>query len=156
MKNKILKWLFSDYAKELQEKNKKALELQIEAYKATLDVKDLIRSRLKSVRPTHPDEDTILRNHLASLDTEERLAFLGKAKEVTNNEAFKKVVLSLLVELQMKAGLESQDMVDVNFNRAGVNGVMLIEEELQGLTSMYIKEHNDMAKMTDDERLSAL
>lgn len=156
MKEKILGWLFKGYKERLKKESDKAFNLKWEAYKATFDVKDLIRSRMKSVRPTHPDSNTILSDHLAGLDDESRLSFLAKAKDVTSNETFKLVVLSLLVEFQQKASLYSNDMVDVNFNRASINGIQTLEEELQGLTSTYYKEQEDRKKMTEEERLSAL
>ena len=126
MKEKILGWLFKGYAQKLKRESDRAFNLKWEAYKATFDVKDLIRARMKSVRPTHPDANTILSDHIAGLDDESRLAFVAKAKDVTNNETFKVVVLSTLVELEKKASLEANDMVEVNFNRASINGVQLV------------------------------
>lgn len=156
MKKRILEWLFKSYARKLQKDNIKLLKLQMEAFKETLDVKDVIRKRMKSVRPNHPDSDTVLANHLASLDDETRIAFLGKAKSVMDNETLKVVVLSLLVELQQKASLYSNDMVSVNFNRASINGVQLLEEELQNLTSLYHKENSERQKITPEESFEVI
>lgn len=156
MKEKILGWLFKGYVARLEKESQETLDLRIEAFKATFDVKDLIRARMKSVRPTHPDSNTVLSDHMAGLDDESRLAFLAKAKDVTSNETFKIITFSLLVELEQKAGLYASDMVEVNFNRASINGVQLIEEELQGLTATYYKEQKERGAMTEEERLSAL
>jgi hypothetical protein len=156
MKEKILGWLFKGYVARLKKDSRESFDLQIEAFKATFDVKDLIRARMNSVRPTHPDSNTILSDHMAGLDDESRLAFLAKAKDVTSNETFKIVTLSLLVELEQRAGLYANDMTEVNFNRASINGVQLIEDELVGLTSTYYKEQEEREKMTENERLSAL
>lgn len=156
MKEKILGWLFKGYVAKLKTNSEASLELQMEAFKATLDIKDVVRERMKSVRPTHPDSNTILSDHMAGLDDVGRMSFLSKAKDVTTNETFKIVTLSLLVELEQKAGLVADDMVEVNFNRASLNGVQLIEEELISLTSTYYKEQEEQKKMTEEERLSAL
>lgn len=156
MKQKIIDWLFKEYKQKLKNDSEQSLNLQMEAFKATLDIKDLIRIRFKSVRPGHPDANTILNDHLSGLDDVSRTSFLSKAKDVTSNEAFKTVVLSLLVDLQRKAGLDSPDMTEVNFNRASVNGVQLIEDELENLTSLYHKENEEKQKITEDERFSAL
>lgn len=156
MKEKILGWLFKGYTQKLKADNESSFELKMEALKATLDIRDVVRERMKSVRPTHPDANTILSDHMAGLDDESRRAFLSKAKDVTSNETFKIVVLSLLVELEQKAGLVAGDMVEVNFNRASINGIQILEEELIGLTSTYYKEQEEQKKMTEDERLSAL
>lgn len=156
MKDKILAWLFKSYAEKIKNDYAEALEVQLDAYKQTLDVRDVVRNRMKSINPNRPDDDSVLRNHLAGLSDEARIAFLGKAKEVTDNETFKICALSLLVDLQKSAGLESNDMVEVNFNRASINGVMLLEEQLDALTSMYIKEKDEIKTMSEEERLSAL
>jgi len=156
MKNSILGWLFKGYVEKLNKDSQDSLELQIEAFKATLDIKDLIRERMKSIRPRHPDEDTILRTHIAGLDDDGRLSFYSKAHQVTENEAFKITAESLLSEFQQKAGLYSGDMTTVNFNRAGVNGVQLLEEELLGLSTTYKIEKEERRKMTEEERHSAI
>ena len=156
MKDKILGWLFKGYVTRLKKESQKTFDLRVEAFKATFDIKDLIRTRMNSVRPTHPDANTILSDHLAGLDDESRLAFLAKAKDVTSNETFKIVTLSLLVEFQQKASLYATDMTEVNFNRASINGIQTLEEELVGLTSTYYKEQEDRKKITEDERHSPL
>lgn len=156
MKEKILGWLFKGYIRKLKADSERSLNLQIEAFKTTLDIKDLIRARMKSVRPTHPDSNTILNDHMAGLDEESRRSFLSKAKDVTSNETFKTVVLSLLVEFQQKASLFASDMTEVNFNRASINGIQTLEDELIGLTSTYYKEQEEQKKITEDEKFSAL
>ena len=156
MKHKLLGWLFKGYVRKLNRESEHTLELQMEAFKATLDIKDLIRERMKSIRPRHPDDDTILRNHIAGLDDEDRLSFYSKAHQVTKNKAFQIIVESLLAEFQQKAGLYADDMTSVNFNRAGVNGVQLLEEELTGLSATYKKEQKERQKMTETERYSAI
>ena len=153
---KLLGWLFKGYAQKLKADSERSLELQMEAFKATLDIKDVIRARMKSVRPTHPDSNTILSDHIAGLDEVGRASFLSKAKDVTSNEAFKTVALSLLVEFQQKASLFANDMTEVNFNRASINGIQTLEDELIGLTSTYYKEQEERSKMTKEERFSVL
>lgn len=129
---------------------------EIDFYKQTLDIKDLIRERLKGIRPNHPEDNTILQNHLAGLDDASRLAFLSKAHDVTENTTFKVVLTSLMIESEHKGMIDSVDMEEVNFNRASINGLMLMEEELTLLDKSYKveKSHNDT--MTDEERLSTL
>jgi hypothetical protein len=156
IKEKILGWLFKGYVKKLKEETEHTLELQMEAFKATLDIKDIVRARMKSVRPTHPDSNTILSDHIASLDDVGRTSFLAKAKDVTSNETFKTVVISLLVEFQQKASLFAGDMTEVNFNRASINGIQVLEEELVELTTTYYKEQEENKNMTENERLAPL
>lgn len=156
MKDKILGWLFKSHVKRLKESSETALELQMEAFERTLDVKDLIRERLKGIRPNHPEENTILQNHISTLDDASRLVFLSKAHEVMENPTAKLVMESLMIESEHKAMIEAVDIVDVNFNRASINGLMLYEEEMERLDTMYKTEKEQQKEMTDAERLSAL
>jgi hypothetical protein len=156
MKNKILGWLFKSYAEGVKEDGRKTLELQMEAFKATFDVKDLIREKLKGIRPSHPDDDTVLQTHLAGLDDASRLAFLAKAHAVITNETYQVVIKSLIVESLHDAMLNAGDMTEVNFNRATINGLILVEDELMTLDKMYLEEQERTKKMTEEERLSAL
>lgn len=157
MKNKILAWLFKDYAKRLKEESSKTLELQMEAYKATFNVKDAIRERLKGIRPNNPDDNSILNNHLSSLDDQSRLAFLSKAYEIIENNTTLKVVIdSIIIEQEHNSMMYASDMAEVNFGRGSINGVMLVEESLNSLSGMYKKEKEFNQKMSEEERLSVL
>lgn len=156
MKNRILEYLFKGYSKSIKEEAERGLETKLEAYKATLDIKDLVRDRLKGVKPNNPDDNTILFNHLDGLDDASRLAFLSRAYDIVNNETFKIVIKSLIVESEHKAVLDSGNMEEVNFNRATVNGLMLLEEELNQLATQYKNEKEESKGMTENERYSAL
>lgn len=155
MWNKILGWLFKSYAKEQREFHEKLSQAYIDAYKSNLDILDLIRTRLGGIRPNR-DGSTILQEHLARLDDAQRIVFLSKAKDVLDNETFKVVVESLIVEWEHDAMLYAPSMAEVNFNRASVNGIMLVEEELAGLSTLYAEEQERNKKMSEEERLSAL
>jgi hypothetical protein len=154
MKNKILEYLFRSYARKVKAEAQEVAELKFEAYKSTLDIKDLIRERFKGVRLNRYDDNTILENHLGSLEDENtRLAFLSKAYDIIkNNDAFKIVVESLLVQSEHQAALFSEDMPSVNFNRATCNGAMLVEEELGRLSSMYLSEKDSNKPLTQEEK----
>jgi hypothetical protein len=156
MKDKILGWLFKGYIKQLKESSQDEVKLQIEAYRATLDVRDIVRAKLKGVRPNHPYDDTILQNHLSSLDDATRLVFLSHAHEVVENETYKKVVLSLIVQSEHDAIMNAKDIVEVNFSRATINGLILIEDELLILDKMYREEEAMRKVLTEEERLSAI
>lgn len=156
MKHKILRWLFKSYARELRQDASRSVSLQMEAFKATLDIKDAIRERFKGVRPQHPDSDTLLATHMAGLDNPSLLGFLAKAKQVIDNETFQIVALSLMLESIDMAALHSPDMSHVNFNRATVNGVQLLEDTMEMLAKQYKEQDELNRKMTEEERLSAL
>lgn len=151
MKNKILEFLFKRYAKGLQV----SADIRHELYESSLDVVDLVRGRLKGLRVGYPDTD-VLQDKLSSLGTPERLDFLSKAQDIVQNDTFKFIVDYLIMESEHKAMLNAVDMAQVNFNRATINGLMLLEEELTRLASMYKDEKELNKGMTEAERHSAL
>lgn len=152
MKNRVLKWLFKGYAKELKDQS----ELREEAEKQAFDIKDLVRERLKGIRPNHPEDNTVLQNHLYGLDDGTRLVFLSKARDALRNETLRVVIKSLIIESEHKAVLDAPTMVEVNFNRATINGAMLIEEELESLDAMYKEESERNKKLSEEDRFAPL
>lgn len=153
MINKILEYLFRSYTLNIKRKADEALELKFEAYKATLNISDVIAERYRGIRIGRPNGFSILENKLGSLDDESRLAFLSKAHNIIqNNETFKIVIDSLIVESVENAGLNAENMTNVNFNRAEGKGILLVEEELQRLSSMYITEKEQNKPLTQEEK----
>jgi len=148
MKYKILGWVFKDYKRGLDEN----LMLEKRVFKATGDVKDIVRERLKGIRPGHPDENSNwLAVHISNMEKPERLEFLSKAHTILKDTTFKVVMEYLMTEAMRKATLEAGDIVDVNFQRATVNGLMLLEEELSNLSSTYLEEKKLQELITIEE-----
>ena len=148
MQDKILGFVFGGYKRRLDEDYNNKVQL----FKASGDIKDVIRERLKGVRPGHPNENpTWLNTYILSLDTPERLDFLSKLHAASKNEPFKKVVDYLISEAQRKATLEATDIIDVNFQRATINGLMLLEEELDYYANLYIEEKKAKELLTPEE-----
>lgn len=153
MLEKIQGWVFSGYKRRLEND----YEDKVRLFEATVDIKDIVRERLKGVNPKRPDENQAsLMTLVASFETPERLDFLSKAYTIAENTTLKTVTDYLLTECMRKATTESEDMGDVNFQRATMNGLMLLEEELGNLAGMYLEEKKLQELMTPDERLSAL
>jgi len=148
MRNEILGWVFKDYKRGLDEN----LMLEKRVFKATGDVKDIVRERLKGIRPGHPDENSNwLAVHISNMEKPERLEFLSKAHTILKDTTFKVVMEYLMTEAMRKATLEAGDIVDVNFQRATVNGLMLLEEELSNLSSTYLEEKKLQELITIEE-----
>jgi hypothetical protein len=156
IKNKILSYVLKGYTRSIRKKYRLLYEQDIELYKATLDIKDLIRERLKGIRPNHPEDNSILHNYIAGLDDVSRLAFLSKAHDVLKNDTFKVVCESVIEELIQKAVLHSKDMSEVDFNRASINGVSLIEEELFLLNKSYLEEKKNSRPISTEESFEIL
>lgn len=154
MKNKILEYLFRGYTRDIKRQAEEVSDLKFEAYKATINIGDVIEERYRGIRKNRPGGLTLLEEKLASLDDDNsRLAFLGKAYDIIkNNETFKVVVDSLIVEAVEEAGILAPEMKDVNFHRAITKGVLQVEEELSRLSSMYLSEKDKNTPMTEEEK----
>lgn len=150
--NKIIGWLLKGHVRRIAEQYKRNAYNEVEAYKASLDVKDIVRERLKGVRPNHPDDTTRLQNLIASMDDVERLAFLSKAQDIVKSKAFQEVSLSLIIESEHKAMLHATSMEEVNFNRATINGIALLQEEFESLSTMYSEEKDSIQKLSEEDR----
>lgn len=148
MKDTILGYLFAGYKRRLEENSM----LEKRTFEASVDLKDIIRERLKGIRPGHPsDNPTWLNTYILSLDTPERLDFLSKLYAVSKNEAFTKVVEYLMSESQRKATLETDNMGEVNYQRANINALMLLEEELAYYANLYVEEKKAKELLTVEE-----
>ena len=153
MQDKILSFLFRGYKRRLDENSM----LEKRTYEASVDLKDILRERLKGIRPGHPnDNPTWLNTYIVSLDTPERLDFLSKLYAVSKNEAFTKVVEYLITESQRKATLEADNMGEVNYQRANINALMLLEEELDYYAKLYVEEKKAKELLTVEETFEVI
>lgn len=152
VRDSAIRWLAGGYLKRKEEE----LQAQFDIAYATVSVKDLVRERLKGIKPNNPEEDTKLNNYLASLDDNDRLAFLSKAYDMVRNKTLSIVIESLIVESEHKAMMYAEDMAEVNFNRATINGLTLLEEKILYLAGMFKEEQERAVKMSPEEKFSPL
>ena len=153
MLNTILGWVFRGYKRRLDDDYKNKVQL----FEASVDIKDMLRERLKGIRPGHPSDNlTWLNTYIVSLDTPERLDFLSKLYAVSHNEAFTKVVEYLITESQRKATLEADNMGEVNYQRANINALMLLEEELDYYAKLYVEEKKAKELLTVEETFEVI
>lgn len=152
--NIISSWIFGKTIKKLEKEYEQRLEedvgKKVALFKASLDIKDVVRERLKVINPGRP-EDNRLQDLIESFDTPERLEFLSKAHSIAENKTFKEVVTYLMSESMKKAALDASDIIEVNYQRAVVNGLSLLEEEIERLAKMYLDEKKMQEKMTLEE-----
>jgi len=149
---KVLTFLFKDYKNRLDENYR----LEKRAFEAGVDIKDIVRERLKGVRVVHPDKRSWLMDTIAQMERPERLDFLSKAHSAGENKALTTVIDFLLTESQSKSALDARDMVEVNFNRATANGLMLLEEQIAVLSQMYTEEKKREELMPPEERFNSI
>lgn len=153
MKNKLLAILFKEYKQKLDEK----YQLDISLFKATVDEKYIVRERLKGVRPGHPDSNSnYLIDKVNSMETPVRLDFLSKAHTLQGSTVLKEIIEFLMTECMRKATLEASDIVEVNFQRATVNGLSLLEEEILRFSSLYKEEMKRKELMGEGEEFEVI
>jgi len=153
IKQRIHKILFPDIDKIYED----MYTVRLNKWKEEASLKDVFRERMKGIVPNRHADNTILFTHIASLNDNDRLAFLSKAKDLMQNEAFLKISDSLIVESEHKAMIDATVMEEVNFNRATINGVTLIEDSVYELSKMYEEEkYLRDKKMEDGEQFQAI
>lgn len=153
MKDKLLAILFKEYKKKLDEK----YQLDINLFKASVDEKYIVRERLRGVRPGHPEGNSnYLINKVAGMETPDRLDFLSKAHSLAENTVLKELIEFLMTESMVKATLEARDIIEVNFQRATVNGLSLLEEEISRFSSIYKEEMKKRELMVEGEEFEVI
>ncbi len=153
LKDTILGWVFSGYKRRLDDDYNNKVQL----FEASVDIKDMLRERLKGIRPGHPDDNpSWLNNYILSLEKPERLDFLSKLYAVSKNEAFTKVIEYFMSESMRKATLEAEDMTKVNFQRANINALQLLEEELDYYAKLYVEEKKAKELLTVEETFEVI
>ena len=174
MKDRILGWLFPKFVEKTKQEARKdvaeSIQIGIDAYKATLKPQDAVRERLKGIRPNHPESRLAsIDEKLGDMDEASRLAFLSNIfdiwkKNVDNEDKeqeeiampLKLVLESLMIDQFHATALEAGDMTEVNFGRATVNGLILLEDELERLANVYLEERNRNKTMSEEEEFSAI
>jgi hypothetical protein len=152
-RDKILRILFRKYTQEIEERYKAIYE----TYKSTLSIKDVIRERLKGITPKRVIEsEGIIQKHLESLSDEDRLAFLSKARQIVTNNTFQIIVNSIILDTEREISLRSEDIRMLDFNRATINGVILIEDMVEELSRMYESEKEMKKRLSEQEKFNPL
>ena len=92
----------------------------------------ILESSRVQLRGLHVDVDILDR-----MNTDEKTAFLGSIHRIVSEPAFK-VVLDLIKSRQVEFSmLQAEIWEHVQFGRATVNGVSLVEEEFAALDSQF-------------------
>ncbi len=101
--------------------------------KSRYTIADLVRQQLAGI--------TVDLSYLDEMSEEEREEFLVKGKQIHENPAFQRVAthrISEQVDLTVK---DAKNIEEVNFGRATINGISLLQEEFERLAGMYDEKH---------------
>lgn len=112
---------------------------EFDAYRKGLSVADLVREKMASFNPRLFNSENDVLQDIIEDDGEE--SFLIKVKELTKNDALRRIADYLLRDLIMFAAKEGKDLEQINFSRASVNGVGLMMEEIERLAAVYDDRH---------------
>jgi hypothetical protein len=153
MKNKLLAFLFRGYARDIEETYKSIYEQRIEL----LSISDAVRDRLKGITPKRIlSAESYLTDYLQGLGEEDRLAFLSKASRIVENPTYQKVVEAIILESERKAMLEARDMAEVNFQRATINGINILEDLIDELAKLYREEQQKRERLSEQEKFNPI
>jgi hypothetical protein len=140
IKQKLRTWLFSDEELEIEAKRAALRHMQENA-----NIVSLARAQLSGIDVSSITEWAV-RNHvdldiLDGKSTEDRRELLNNAHEVYTNTALQSIV-DHLIKAQIVYGImETDSLQGLNFNRATINGLHLLMDELRRLEGLYREEH---------------
>lgn len=157
-KHKIARWLFADEVADITmerdslaviQRRYERLCKEVEEEKQNLNLVDIVREQMKGFNPQLLLDDSDLTD---LMDGEELDGFLAKAKDLTDNIVLKKICEHIKRNQMQYSALESNSLEQLNFGRATINGVSLLEDELDSLVLLYEQRH---AKEEDYDKHSA-
>lgn len=146
-KHKIARWLLADEVAKVDMERQSFIAVQkqyerkikdFNEYRKSLTVIDLVREQMKGFNPHLHLDDSDLTN---LMDSEELDGFLAKAKDLSDNIVYKKVCEHIKRNQAQYAVLEAGNLEQMNFARATINGVSLVEDEINSLLILYNARH---------------
>ena len=140
IKEKLRSWLFSNEELEIEAKRAALRHMQENA-----NIVSLARAQLSGIDVSYIDEWAV-RNRL-ELDilkgkgNEGRLALLADAHALRNNKTLQELVDHLVRVQVIYGAMETDSIQGLNFNRAAINGLFLLMDELARLEGLYQEEN---------------
>lgn len=141
MKKWLISWLFSKEKDDIRRENARAkIEAdEAERYRKSLSIVDLVREQLHGFNPHLLDtEDELLE---IITDEESQEAFLNEVKKLADNTALPRIMEHLIRNQVLYSAKEAPTLDAINFGRASVNGITLIQEEIERLKTLFDERH---------------
>lgn len=109
--------------------------------KSSLTVVDIVRAQMEGINPKyiHDVTDSIL-NEIPESEVEE---FLAKVHELKKDDALGRIIRYLKAVQMKHTATEALTIDTVNFGRASVNGLSLVDDEIDVLSTLYDERHAD-------------
>lgn len=142
----VVKGMFPKEAMEIKIA-RMALQAQVKRYK-NLTIADAVREQMGS-----RTVDETKANLFASIPKDRVPNFLEEAKTIMDGEVFGHIVKTIVAQQREYIVSEAESLEHVNFGRATLNGVELMEEALASLVVEYEQRH---AAGDDFDRHSAV
>lgn len=136
------------FARELLEIEARLEGLKILREKATITA--LVREQLKGFNPFLLDSDKEILAEFGN-DSDALNTFLADVKDLHDNKAWPRIRDYLVREQIMYGMKEAEDLIQTNFSRATINGITLMDEEIDSLYAVYVKLHEAQGEFDDTE-----
>lgn len=104
-----------------------------------LDITTLVREKLHGFDPTALEGD--YQDIMETIPEEEEADFLSQFHDLEKNDALKRLFTFLKREQIFHAVKAAPSMESVNYNRATLNGIAVVEEEIGRLHALYLERH---------------
>jgi hypothetical protein len=145
---RIKQWLFKEEIARFEESSRN-YEEKMSSFADNLCIKDLVRENLKGFDPKLLDSEDDLPEILG--ETEEQESFLSKMKSLSENKELE-LLISYLVRNQIRFSvIEAENLEAMNFGRATINGLTLLQDEIKRLATVYDERHAPKQKFNEFE-----
>lgn len=134
IKTFLIDWLFKEYKQELS----KELQDNISSLGKAITIEASLREQLKGYDYRSIDVDVAIEEMVE--DDDDLLNFLKDVHDLSENEALRKIRKYIIAE-QIDSSIKyAEDMAQVNFGRATINGLALEEKEIERLNALYLEK----------------
>lgn len=134
------------------ERTKRRLEAATEQrndYVNNLSVVDLVREQLKGFDPRMLDTEDDLPEVLGEVESQD--SFLAAMKRLNEDEHLKTLIAYLKRNQVLHSAKEALTLDAINFGRATVNGLSLLDEEIGRLAIVYKTRHAQEPEFDEHE-----
>lgn len=114
----------------------------LEAQYKSVDIVRLTREQLNGFNLPKIDATEIAIGDITDTMTEvQRKEYYAAAHDLYKNETFRKICDFLVSKQVLHIATSARDITEVNFNRATINGISLIWDELKTAEGIYLKNN---------------
>ena len=155
LKKQLKRWVFSEELEDIRKQRrklseewdrlddrKKDLRREVEDEYDQQMILHMLRRKYKSY---NPDKLSGPEDILETMGKQEQMDFLTNVTDVIENKHFRNLMEHLYTRQLISSALDGEDIDAINFGRATINGLSLVEETLERYATLYYERTSDQS-----------